>query len=176
MRNNYSAIMVGIAAVLFLIAGFMIGQNNGIRSNGNANRNGSIGGAQPTAEKKVTVIPTGENVSGSSSTGGGRNGMGEGQESAEKKGEMIVRFTDNGFEPAIVTVKRGDMVKFINESSITEMWVASNPHPQHTDYPGFDQQQGVKKDGQYTFGFQNAGIWSYHNHLSPEKTGRIVVL
>jgi len=87
---------------------------------------------------------------------------------------QIVTYTDSGFSPSIVTIKRGESIKFVNESS-EFMWVASNPHPTHTIYPGFDEGKAVGKGGSYTFTFNKTGDWGYHNHVRNIRTGRIVV-
>jgi len=83
--------------------------------------------------------------------------------------------TDGGFGPVTVTVKVGDTVKWVNEAG-EQMWVASAPHPVHTDYSEFDQRRGVGKDGEYTFTFAKTGQWKYHNHLNPQHFGAINVL
>lgn len=82
-----------------------------------------------------------------------------------------VDLTDQGFSPATVTIKKGQAVHFVNKSS-NQMWIASNPHPVHTDYPGFDELQAADT---YDFTFNNAGTWGYHDHLSPTTKGTVVV-
>ena len=49
-----------------------------------------------------------------------------------------ITYTNDGFEPATLEVKRGAMVHFVNESD-TQMWVASDSHPAHDVLPTFDQ-------------------------------------
>ncbi|MFA6094350.1 MAG: hypothetical protein WC757_00455 [Candidatus Paceibacterota bacterium] len=88
--------------------------------------------------------------------------------------ETIINYTDNGFSPTPVTVKLGDTVTFINEST-NPMWVASGPHPTHTNYPAFDQLTSVDAGGVYKFTFDKVGTWTYHNHITPTKTGTIEV-
>ncbi|MBI4067234.1 cupredoxin domain-containing protein [Candidatus Gottesmanbacteria bacterium] len=93
------------------------------------------------------------------------------EETMEK---VVVNYTDDGFSPKSVSVKVGTPVTFINQSS-TPMWVASAPHPQHTDLPGFDQLKSVEKGGEYTYTFQKAGNWKYHNHLAASNFGSVTV-
>lgn len=86
-----------------------------------------------------------------------------------------VDLTDNGFSPASVTIKKGETVKFVNKST-GPMGVASNPHPTHTDYPGFDQNKSASQgQKEYDFTFEKVGTWGYHNHLNPSVTGTVVV-
>lgn len=96
--------------------------------------------------------------------------------------EKIVTYTDAGFSPTILRVKAGETVTFKNQSS-NSMWTASAVHPTHRGYPTtggcigstFDACQGVQPGGLWSFKFNTAGTWKYHNHLSPGDTGTIVV-
>jgi len=88
--------------------------------------------------------------------------------------EFLVRYTDDGFSPAEITVTPGKAVTFKNESS-GGMRVASNPHPTHGFYQGFDQGQIVPRGGSYTFNFERVGVWGYHNHLKPAAGGTVIV-
>ncbi len=83
-------------------------------------------------------------------------------------------YTENGFQPSFVTIHVGDKVKFRNQFEI-EMWVASNAHPTHTEYPEFDQHTSVGKNGDFTFTFTKSGVWGFHNHLRPEHQGVVSV-
>jgi plastocyanin len=85
-----------------------------------------------------------------------------------------VRYTREGFSPSISTITKGGKVQFINDSDEL-MWVASGPHPTHTAYPAFDQKTGAGKGGVYTFTFTEIGDWYFHNHLAPQRTGRVIV-
>ncbi len=95
-------------------------------------------------------------------------------DSGETVASFTVNFTDNGFVPKSLTVKVGTTVRFTNESS-GQMHVASNPHPTHTLLPGFDELQAVDKGGFYDYQFIKVGTWGYHNHLTPQVTGTVVV-
>ncbi len=97
-----------------------------------------------------------------------------GKEGKKEKVTATVKLTTTGFLPSKLTVTLGDTVEWINESS-KDMWVASAPHPSHTDYPEFDQLKGVPNGGLYSFTFTKPGIWKYHNHLNPSIFGSIEV-
>ncbi|OGM95185.1 hypothetical protein A2524_03875 [Candidatus Wolfebacteria bacterium RIFOXYD12_FULL_48_21] len=90
------------------------------------------------------------------------------------KVQPIVRYTSTGFSPAPLAVSAGDTVVFRNEST-AGMWVASAPHPVHTDYPGFDAMRPYAQGESYSFTFTRVGTWKYHNHLNPTHYGSIVV-
>ncbi|MDP3004153.1 MAG: hypothetical protein Q8N43_01435 [Candidatus Azambacteria bacterium] len=86
----------------------------------------------------------------------------------------IVTYSESGFSPSVLRVKIGTTVSFKNEES-APMWVASNPHPIHTDYSGFDAKRGYSKGESYSFTFTKLGTWKYHNHLNPGESGTIIV-
>lgn len=88
--------------------------------------------------------------------------------------ELIIRMTNNGFEPRELTVTEGDEVLFINNDD-TEHWPASNFHPTHTLYPEFDPQRGIPPGESWRFKFEKPGTWRMHDHLIPHFTGTIIV-
>ena len=99
---------------------------------------------------------------------------------------VTVAYDGSSFSPASVTIKKGDSVAF--NSTTGDMWVASAPHPAHTGYDGtsknehcaagfagaapFDQ---CKEGASFTFTFNKAGSWGYHNHSNPGAFGTVVV-
>jgi len=101
----------------------------------------------------------------------------------------VVEFISGGYSPKTLEIKAGDSVTFINRDS-RKTWPASNIHPTHTVYPGsgiqkcgtseesniFDACHGLVKDESYTFTFDEIGEWRYHDHLSPGRTGIIIVI
>lgn len=86
----------------------------------------------------------------------------------------IVTYTDSGFVPASISIKVGEVVVFKNNSS-GGMRVASNPHPVHTDLPGFDSNQVISSGESFSYTFVKVGSWGYHNHLNPSQGGTVVV-
>lgn len=96
--------------------------------------------------------------------------------------QEVVTYSDSGYSPGTLTIKVGATVVFKNESS-RSMWTASAIHPIHRAYPTtggcigstFDACQGIQPSGSWSFKFDIAGTWKYHNHLSPGDTGTIVV-
>ncbi|MBI3618430.1 S-layer homology domain-containing protein [Candidatus Peregrinibacteria bacterium] len=94
--------------------------------------------------------------------------------SAIRPAPSVVTSTDVGFIPSSITISAGATVTFKNDGT-GPMWIASNPHPVHTDYPGFDAGRSVQHGETYQFTFTKAGRWGYHNHLNPSQGGTIVV-
>lgn len=117
----------------------------------------------------------------STSTGGATAG-GSG---AVVKGATITYDVD-GFSPKVLTVKKGTEVTFVDKSG-RGFWIGSDEHPAHTGYDGtskgdhcnadgtsgsFDQ---CKTDSTYSFTFNKAGTWGYHNHISAGSNGVVIV-
>ncbi len=88
---------------------------------------------------------------------------------------VTVLYTANGFSPSVVRIKLGQTVLFKNTTDDDDLWVASNPHPVHTGYSGFDQGRSVLRDEEYAFLFKQRGTWGYHNHVNPHFTGQVIV-
>ena len=105
-----------------------------------------------------------------------------------KKDATTITYTKNGFSPSSVEITRGSMVTFVNESG-RDMWPASAMHPTHMLYPGsdikkcgtagesliFDACKGIKNGQDWSFTFDQAGAWKFHDHLTPSYFGTITV-
>lgn len=78
-----------------------------------------------------------------------------------------------GFSPQAITVPVGTAVTWISldDSAPT---VASNPHPTHTDIPGFETTT-IMMGQSWSFTFTQAGTWGYHNHNFPDQGGTVTV-
>jgi plastocyanin len=93
-----------------------------------------------------------------------------------KSGEMTVKIMPDGsFEPTTAFVKAGTKVTFVNTTGNTHR-VASNPHPAHTDLPGFDSKTSIAPGASYTYTFDKVGRWLYHDHLNPQFGGAVEVM
>lgn len=88
--------------------------------------------------------------------------------------EVLISYTDSGYSPSTVTVKKGNKVTFINNSSGL-MWPASSSHPTHDVLPEFDALKGIAVGHKYSFTFSKEGTWKFHNHLKPQFVGQVVV-
>lgn len=92
----------------------------------------------------------------------------------EENAGIVVRMTENGFEPKEITVPVGTAVSFSNET-LGNRWPASGTHPTHDVYPEFDPQRPVPAGGSWIFTFEKIGTWGYHDHMFPNMTGSIKV-
>ncbi len=127
---------------------------------------------QPSVTPKPTASPKAIDLGGKQSQG--TFSSGEGDSAAPNIQVYEVDFDGNKFTPASLNISVNDWVFFKNDST-EDMWVASNPHPAHTDYPGFDSKQNIAPGKQYKFQFTKAGTWGYHDHLDPAIGGAIIV-
>lgn len=87
---------------------------------------------------------------------------------------LEVVYGSEGFSPSNLEIKVGDTVLFKNESG-KGMWVASNPHPVHSDNPEFDAGLSTANGNSWSFTFTEEGTFSYHNHLNSSFGGKIIV-
>lgn len=100
---------------------------------------------------------------------------------------VTVLYGSDGFSPSTMTVKQGDTVTFVNNKG-GSMWVASAPHPGHAGYDGTDRAThcaagyaGATPFDQcaagvtYSFTFNKAGMWKYHNHDNSSNFGAVIV-
>jgi plastocyanin len=85
-----------------------------------------------------------------------------------------VSITANGFEPNTILVSAGTKVTWVNRNSEPH-WVASNPHPDHSDLPGLDSEEPLGPGESYSYVFKDSGRFGYHDHLNPETNGTVIV-
>jgi len=90
-------------------------------------------------------------------------------------GTMTIKIMpDNSFDPTTAYVKVNTAVTFVNNSDKPH-WVASDPHPTHTDLPGFDSKATFGPGQSYTYTFTKVGRWLFHDHTNPAFGGAVVV-
>src|SRR3989338_5559414 len=98
--------------------------------------------------------------------------------------DVVITYTDSGFVPASVTVKKGQTVRWANNSG-AKVWPASAVHPQHSVYPqtsasdclgsSFDACKGLAQGESWDFTFDYVGEWKFHNHLNASQWGSVIV-
>lgn len=85
-----------------------------------------------------------------------------------------VELKEDGFSPKEITIQAGDTVRFVTTRG-KPFWPASNLHPTHEIYPEFDPKEPVNPGQSWSFRFDKAGTWQYHDHLAPLYRGVIIV-
>lgn len=98
----------------------------------------------------------------------------------ESKNEAIptalirkVTITKSGFNPATITINRGETVKWINDSG-QEASVNSDPYPNNNLHPFLNLGEipnGYSSDAL----FEDTGTYKYHNQKTPAQIGTVVV-
>ncbi len=92
----------------------------------------------------------------------------------QEKATWTVSYGNDGFSPRNLSIKKGDTVRFVNNSD-EDMWVASNPHPVHTDLSGFDAGHAYTSNQIFIYTFNQQGTWGYHNHVHSSSEGSVIV-
>lgn len=87
---------------------------------------------------------------------------------------VVIKRTDEGYEPKEVTIKQGDVVTWVNETKEFH-WPASDLHPTHGVYPEFDPLRPIAPGEEWSFKFDKVGVWKYHDHIRANKTGTVTV-
>lgn len=87
----------------------------------------------------------------------------------------MVSITASGFVPATVHVSAGQTVEWTNTDSRHEHAVASDPYPTDTILPGLNSKGGLQKGNSYTYIFETAGTYTYHDTLNPALEGTVIV-
>lgn len=96
--------------------------------------------------------------------------------------QALVSYTDRGFEPNTVTIKKGDTIRFTNNSR-EDLWVAATGgagalYPNITNGCGssaLDTCRVLKPLEFWEFTFDTAGTWSYQNNRDTTVTGHVRV-
>jgi len=84
-----------------------------------------------------------------------------------------INVTSTGFDPAELTIKVGDIVVFKNSDNMKHD-IQSAPHPQHTSFKALNLGilEGIDTK---SLMFPKKGTYTYHDHLNPSNTGKIIV-
>ena len=85
--------------------------------------------------------------------------------------------TASGFSPKTVTIGVGQSVTWMNSDNRPH-YVAPDDHPSHQAYSGIWDDNGagnISSEELYTFQFNTAGTYTYHDYLNSSLTGTVVV-
>ena len=92
---------------------------------------------------------------------------------ASTEAAATVTYNDNGFSPALSTIKVGQSIKFVNQAN-QPLQLDSDPHPVHTDEP--ELNIGVIAKGESkTVTLTKKGTWGFHNHLNSSDEAKVDV-
>ena len=97
--------------------------------------------------------------------------------SAEVSEENIITYNDSGFGPQSLTLKSGESLTWVNNSS-RNVQVGSALHPTPTvnqEITGNDFVIELAPGESTKVQLAKTGEWGYHDHLRPSMTGKIIV-
>ncbi len=95
----------------------------------------------------------------------------------------FISYTDRGFEPTSVSIKKGQTVRFTNNSN-TGMWISSIVTDASAPYPGtgndcgnsaFDSCRTLNPGEFFEFTFDTVGTWGFNNIVKANDRGLIHV-
>lgn len=118
----------------------------------------------------------------------GEGQAGQAPQTSSEPATYTVEISSNGFSPEELKINRGDKVIFLSVDEDLHR-PASNIHPTHKLYPGsgiekcdtneknliFDACRSLNQGESFSFTFNEAGTWNYHDHLLPRIRGTITV-
>jgi hypothetical protein len=88
---------------------------------------------------------------------------------------VVITRTEDGYSPSDVTIKKGEIVLWKNESKEYH-WPASDIHPTHGIYPEFDPLRPIAPGEDWAFKFDRVGVWKFHDHIRANVVGSVTVL
>lgn len=88
--------------------------------------------------------------------------------------DVVVTVNKDNFSPELITINKGDTVVWVNKGD-GYYWPASNLHPTHKIYEEFDPKSPISPGESWSFTFERAGMWKYHDHLWPSNVGEVTV-
>jgi plastocyanin len=102
---------------------------------------------------------------------------------ASKGFQYLISYTGRGFEPATLTIKKGETIRFTNNSA-GGLWVAATGtsgkiYPSGTGnecgQSAFDSCKVMKSGEFWEFTFTTVGTWGYKNNADTKMTGTVTV-
>jgi plastocyanin len=96
---------------------------------------------------------------------------------------VLISYTDQGFAPAQATIKKGQAIRFTNNSG-QSLWVAAQGTAEHPVYPGqsdcgasaLDSCTALKSGEFWEFTFDHSGTWTFVNNLDKTQQGAVKVV
>ena len=126
------------------------------------------GGSTQVAERMPSMATTTVMDASTTSTGavGVRSGQATGvghttTRTPKTSYAAVVQYSSKGFSPSVVHITAGQVVHFVNKSSLSMRVHTVTQGPR--EYVGLDEQQVVGTGGTYDFLFNEPGNWDYFN-------------
>jgi plastocyanin len=88
------------------------------------------------------------------------------KQSTQAESVASVQITESGFVPETIKIKQGQSVTWTNTDSKLHQ-VAADPYPTHSKLPSFLSEESLSQNESYSFNFDKAGTYTYHDPLNP---------
>lgn len=130
----------------------------------------AIGGLSVYALQSQKEAPTSNQNQADSTTGSSDPAS----EAAPTPSERVaITFTNDGFEPKSVTVKKGTVITVTNNSS-SDVEFSSDDHPTHRKNTEMNLKSLSPGESE-SYTATVTGTWGFHDHLDDDKTGTVTV-
>lgn len=84
-----------------------------------------------------------------------------------------ITYTNDGFKPSTITVKKGTAITVVNNSAVDVMF-SSADHPTHEEQTELNMKM-LRPNESGTVTPTKVGTWGYHDHIDAAMTGSIIV-
>jgi len=86
-----------------------------------------------------------------------------------------VKISKAGFSPEVIKLKKGTSLTWTNTDTKVHQ-PASDPHPTHDKLAELGDGEALAKGDSFSFTFEKAGSFTYHDHMNPLKfQGTVIV-
>ena len=98
-----------------------------------------------------------------------------GVQTSANEASSSIAITERGVAPAVVTVKKGDSITWVNQDNAPHSIALSTPNPPK-ELEGFGSGDALAKGESYSFIFEAAGTYTYEDPDNPGLIqGQIIV-
>lgn len=87
----------------------------------------------------------------------------------------VVTVTASGFSPATVEIKKGSVVTWKNTDTADHQ-PSADPFPTNSSLPDWGKGAVLKTNDEFSYQFEKAGTYTYHDNLNPYKIKGVVVV
>lgn len=87
---------------------------------------------------------------------------------------VVVKRTAAGFTPSTVLIRKHDTVRFVNDTS-KPLWIESDRYVSALIYPDANMTEPVVPGSSWSFTFNEAGVWAFHDADKRTYKGEVLV-
>lgn len=98
-----------------------------------------------------------------------------GVQTVADESSSAITLTAHGVAPAVVTVKKGDSVTWVNQDNASHGLVLTTPNPPE-QMQGFGMDEPLAKGETYSFIFESAGTYTYQDPSNPNAVQGTVIV